>query len=234
MPSIKPVKKNNLMSQVMESIKNYIIENNLSAGTRLSSERQLAEEMGVSKTILREALKSLETVGILEIRGGDGIYVSDVDFPALAEHLSFAFLRNPHDIRHLAKTRLIFEVGAVEDVIENADEEDFARLSKICDKLEHAKSVAEHVASDREFHKELVAITHNPLLIELSAFFNEFFVQIRPGVVKNEFSANAGFHRDLIDVIKAKDVERAKVLLDQHIGWYKDAVDGKPQSSEHI
>ncbi len=224
MAKIGIVKRNTLAEQIMDNIKDYIVCNNFGAGERLPSERRLAEEMGVSRTILREALKSLAAVGILEIRGGAGIYVGDADYLALMEHLTFSFMRNPLEFRYLAKARLIFEVGAIEDAIENADADDFIRILKICSRLENAKSVGEHVTNDREFHKELVAMTHNPLLVELSSFFDEFFAKALPTVTKDVFPANADSHRRIVNAVKEKDMQLAKDLVKEHIYWYAQLV----------
>ena len=117
--------------------------------------------LGVSKTILREAMKSLEAVGILTISGGNGIFVSELDYERLVGHISYAVLGCPEDFDNLVRMRLMIEVAALEYILENADEDDMTRLKRLCDREAHAETPEEYLASDMEFHKELVACAKN-------------------------------------------------------------------------
>ena len=97
---IGPVRRVNLMAQVIESLKAYIVENNLTAGSRLPTEKELITMLGVSRNILREALKSLQAVGLIEIRVGDGTYVTDFDYSRIMSHISSVLARKRTDLRY--------------------------------------------------------------------------------------------------------------------------------------
>ncbi len=122
MKQIEPVRRVNLTAKVMDSIKEYIASNDLGPGDRLPSEKVLTSSLNVSRNILREALKSLEAVGLIQIRVGDGMYVSSFDYASVVDHISFALLRNDPDMSHFLQARLVIEVGMMELVTENVDE----------------------------------------------------------------------------------------------------------------
>lgn len=218
----QPVRKRGLASQVMDNIKEYIISNNLVAGDRLPSERKLTEMLGVSKTILREALKSLESVGIVKINSGNGVFVSEMDYLGLVDNLSFALQIAPHEFKHLVRTRIAVEVGALDEVIENIGDDDFKELERLCDEFERVESVDEYIAVECEFHRGLIAASRNPLLVELSSFFHKFFAQVAPMVapedVKDGPVLDAGGHREILELLRSGDLAAVQSKLRQHIG----------------
>lgn len=224
MIDIKPIKRSNLVPQVMECVKDYIVDNNLEAGTRLPTEKQFSEMLGISKTILREAMKSLEAVGIVEINVGNGMFVSDVDYSKLVGHLSYAVRRCPQDFIHLVKTRMLLEVGSLDDVLENIQMDDLVRLEDICDREANAETPEEYLECDMGFHKELVACSKNPLIIELSAFFSVFSSHIAPMIktdtMQDSRVEDAQSHKQILESIRHRELESAKSMLRQHIGRY--------------
>ncbi len=219
--AMEPVVRSNLTSQVIESVKAYITANDLAPGARLPGERDLAATLGVSRTVAREALKALEAVGILRISAGNGIYVAEHVFPALVDHISFALLRSPQEFRHLLRTRMAIEVGALEEVLENIDEGDLEALELACAKLESAESAGEYVAAEMEFHGGIIAATRNPLLVSLSSLLREFFLSVVPIVnidrIRQDAVIDANRHRDILDALRRRDIPLARSIISDHI-----------------
>ncbi len=219
---MEPVVRTNLTSQVVDSIKGFITANDLAPGAKLPGERELARTLGVSRAVTREALKALEAVGIVDISAGNGIYVSDSVCPTLVDHISFSLQRFPQDLRHLCMTRLAIEVGALEEVLANIDESDFAKLESSCYMLEHAKCVDDWITAEMEFHGGLVAASRNPLLIELSALLRDFFLNVAPIVnidrISEDTAIDANHHREILDALRIRDLSLARSRLGDHIG----------------
>lgn len=93
----RPLKRTNLTSQVAESVRSYITDNGLRPGDRLPAERELTEMLGVSRNILREALKGLAAIGLIEARQGDGTFVSGVDYSSLIQQAAMGIAGSEDD-----------------------------------------------------------------------------------------------------------------------------------------
>lgn len=224
---IEPIKRTSLPEQVMERIKQYIMLHDLQPGVRLPGERELAKTLGVSRTVMREALQSLQAVGVLEIQPGNGIFVTPVNFENLTKHLGFAIQRQPHQMDHLVDARIIFERGVLELVAKNATSAEIDSLEEVVQKMEKSTSREEDFESDLEFHLRLVELTRNPILMEFTSLLTRFFREGQQAlaVYDPKFSRkDAREHRKLIKAIKEKNMVRAQNILEKGIrGWNRNA-----------
>jgi GntR family transcriptional repressor for pyruvate dehydrogenase complex len=219
---LEPVKRINLTSQVMDSVKAYIAENNLRSGDRLPTERELTLTLGVSRNILREALKSLQALGLIEIKVGDGMYVSDFDYSSVVTHISFALSRSGQDLKHFIEARLITEVGALDLVVKRICDEDMAFLEELNSRIESASSVEAAAEIDLDFHRALLSTAGNPVISEFGNFLGQFFMEARHLVgVEAKFRTAKG-HRDLLDALRDRDAVRAKEIMRRHIQTWED------------
>ncbi|MDH7602628.1 MAG: FadR/GntR family transcriptional regulator [Armatimonadota bacterium] len=219
---LEPVKRTSLTSQVMEAVKSYIIDNNLQPGDRLPTEKELTTTLGVSRNILREALKSLEAVGLIEIKVGDGMYVSDFDYSSVVTHISFALARNGKELDHFLEARLVIEVGALDFVVERLTEDELAKLEEINTRVSGAESVEERAEADLEFHKSLLAIAGNPVLNEFGAFLARFFAETLALTDRHSTQVTASAHKALIEALRSRDAGAAKEIMRKHILTWKE------------
>ncbi len=222
---LEPVRRVNLTSQVMESVKSYISTNGLAPGTRLPTEKELMANLGVSRNILREALKSLEAVGLIEIRPGDGMYVSDLDYSSVLTHMSFALSRSKQELGNLVHARLVIEVGSLDRAVERITDDDVRRLEANLAAIKAAQSIEEQAELDLEFHKEVLAIADNPILSEFGSFLGRFFVSAKS--IHDSESANRTIsgHTALIGALRNRDAEGAKAAMSRHILSWKPEID---------
>jgi DNA-binding FadR family transcriptional regulator len=219
---LEPIKRVNLTSQVMETVKAYIAENNLRPGDRLPTEKELMLTLGVSRNILREALKSLQALGLIEIKVGDGMYVSDFDYSSVVTHISFALSRSEQQLLHFIEARLIIEVGALDLVVKRAEDRDLQELDDLNNRLESATSVETAAELDLDFHKALLAIADNPVVSEFGSFLGQFFTEARNRVSSDARIHTAKEHKDLIAALKDRDAERAKEIMRRHIRTWEE------------
>jgi GntR family transcriptional repressor for pyruvate dehydrogenase complex len=217
MKQIQPVRRVNLTTRVMESIKDYISSNNLGPGDRLPSEKVLTSSLNVSRNILREALKSLEAVGLIEIKVGDGMYVSSLDYSSMVDHISFAILRNDPALDHFIQARLIIEVGLMDLVVRNLDEVSLLQLEECNRRISEAGTLEEFSELDLDFHRQLLEIADNPILSEFGAFLGRFFQRAQRLVGMDARDRTAAGHRELLAALRARDVEAAKDVMRRHI-----------------
>jgi GntR family transcriptional repressor for pyruvate dehydrogenase complex len=222
---LEPVRRVNLTSQVMESVKSYISDNGLVSGTRLPTEKELMANLGVSRNILREALKSLEAVGLIEIRPGDGMYVSDFDYSSVLTHMSFALSRSKQELANLVHARLVIEVGALDRAVERITDDDVRRLEANLAAIEAAQSIEEQAELDLEFHKEVLAIADNPILSEFGRFLGRFFLSAKSIHDAESARRTVSGHAKLIAALKSRDAETAKTAMREHILSWKPEID---------
>ncbi len=227
MKQIEPVRRVNLTTRVMESIKDYISSNNLGPGDRLPSEKVLTSSLNVSRNILREALKSLEAVGLIEIKVGDGMYVSSFDYSNVVDHISFAILRNDPEMAHFIQARLIIEVGLMDLVVRNLDEVSLLQLEECNRRISEATTAEEFAELDLDFHRQLLEIADNPILTEFGAFLGRFFLRAQKLVGMDARDRTAEGHRELLAALRARDVNAAKDVMRRHIHTWD------PQLEEH-
>lgn len=218
---LAPVRRVNLTSQVMERVKAYIAENDLKPGSRLPTEKELTTTLGVSRNILREALKSLEAVGLIEIKVGDGMYVTDFDYSSVVTHISFALSRGEHELQHFIEARLIIEVGAMDLVCDRLRDPDIRVLEECNRQVENARTVEGRAAADLAFHKEVLSIAGNPVVTEFGSFLGQFFLEAQHLVGQAEKMRTAEGHRALIAALKDRDAAAAKEVMTQHILTWK-------------
>lgn len=212
--------KMNLSHIVSERIKGYILDNGLSEGDKLPSEKQLIESLGVSRTVVRESLKLLEMLGFLKIKTGDGIYVDSVSFKAVLDQMSFRLRKNETKMKELLATRRILELGAVELAIERYDPVLIDQMDQWNDAMEIKINQRQiPLEEDLRFHRSLFKATDNDTYFEFSELLSEFFISVRELHFSNVDDTRQSLieHRNIVKFIRAKDTDSAKREMEQHL-----------------
>src|SRR5439155_10446564 len=169
-----------LSDKVADLLLETIVVRQLQPGERLPSERELGEQFGVSRTVIREAVRALAAKGVIEVRTGSGLRVAAVDSATVSESMSL-FLRGSStlDYPKVHEVRAVLEVEVAGLAAERATEDDIAKLRAICERMEAAADVEEAALQDVEFHRVIAAATHNDLYLLLLDSIGDALVQIR-------------------------------------------------------
>ncbi|MFJ3388101.1 MULTISPECIES: FadR/GntR family transcriptional regulator [unclassified Lysinibacillus] len=162
---LRKIKPKKIYEEVSEILYEKIRTGELKPGDRLDSVEQLAEQLQVSRSAIREALSALKAMGLIEIKQGSGTFVksnqsNQLDFP-----LSTAILTNKQDISHLLEVRKIIEVGTAASAAIHRTEEDIQSMMQILDEMKRVQGdeeLGEKV--DFQFHAAISAASQNPLL----------------------------------------------------------------------
>ncbi len=169
---LKALKRTPLLHQIQEEIKSYVISNNLRPGDALPSEGDLARQLGIGRNSVREAVKSLEVLGILEARAGSGLFVKTFTFDAIINNLPYGLLSDSKTVRDLAEVRAYLEYGLVEHVIDGVTAEQIELLDGTIESMRAAAEAGEYAAeADRAFHEALYRNLDNPVLLSLLDVF---------------------------------------------------------------
>jgi GntR family transcriptional regulator, transcriptional repressor for pyruvate dehydrogenase complex len=152
----------------IDSIKDMIISGELAPGDRLPKEADLAERLGLSRNSLREAVRALALINVLDVRQGDGTYVTSLEPPLLLDALSFVVDFHRDDtVLQFFQVRRILEPAATAMAATQMNETDIEALRKILDSLPADPSVEQLVANDLEFHQRIAAGSGNAVLSSL-------------------------------------------------------------------
>ena len=157
-----------LTDEAISKIKRMITSGELGPGDRLPREADLAERLGLSRNSLREAVRALAMINVLDVRQGDGTYVTSLDAGLLLDALSFVvdFHRDDSVLQFL-EVRRILEPAATALAAERMPEADIVKLQVLLDELSTTPSVEALVANDLEFHRRIAAGAGNAVLCSL-------------------------------------------------------------------
>ncbi|MFH8760426.1 FadR/GntR family transcriptional regulator [Streptomyces atroolivaceus] len=207
--------------EAIEKIKAMIVSGALAPGDRLPKESELAAELGLSRNSLREAVRALSLIRILDVRQGDGTYVTSLDPQLLLEALSFVvdFHRDDTVLEFLA-VRRILEPAATAMAASRIEEEELEALSAQLDALGPDPSVEALVAGDLEFHRGIVRASGNSVLCSLLDGLSGPTTRARVwrGLTQEDaVSRTLHEHRAILAALRDRDAEAARSWATVHV-----------------
>ena len=230
-------KKENLSKTIVKALVEYIIINNLKSGDRLPTEKELVENFNVARTVVREALKAMEIIGLAHSTPGVGTTLSSGGVEPFLIPFLFGFDLEETGLEHLSEMRLIIEQGAARLAVSNASDEEFAYFLKYAQELDAQKektyasltkaNQAKLAEMEAEFHQRLVELSHNPILAKFGALWKIFFTRIKEaGRLKD---ASESFQRELVetashvqivDALSQRDEEKSMMMIKRHLTFW--------------
>ncbi|WP_336050402.1 FadR/GntR family transcriptional regulator [Streptomyces sp. CA2R101] len=207
--------------EAIEKIKGMIVSGALRPGDRLPKESELAAELGLSRNSLREAVRALSLIRILDVRQGDGTYVTSLDPQLLLEAMSFVvdFHRDDTVLEFLA-VRRILEPAATAMAAGRIGLEELNTLEGRLNALGPSPSVEDLVAGDLEFHRGIVAASGNSVLCSLLDGLSGPTTRARiwRGLTQKDAVARTlTEHRAILGALRDRDAEAARAWATVHI-----------------
>jgi len=211
-----------LVDRVVKEIQRVIVSGQLEPGMKLLPERELADELGVSRTVIREAVRILVAKGLLETKPGVGTIVRQVSSDQIVEPLSLLLRAQEEGIsvEHLHQVRHMLEVEIAGLAALQATEDDIAGLTAILDKMEAVRDIPEaFVTVDADFHRGLATTTHNPLLIILLDSIRDLMQEVRLLATRHPDLHQKVMpdHRKILKCVSAKDLAGARTAMEEHL-----------------
>jgi DNA-binding FadR family transcriptional regulator len=206
-----------LHMSVQQSLKQYVTENGLKGGDRLPAEATLAGALGVARNSVREAVKALESVGILEVRRGVGVFVRDFSLAPLLDHLSFGL--DLRDVAGILQVRRTLETGLLARAVAAIGTDDLEALARTVQSMETLAARGEtFAAEDRAFHTQLFRCLNNRVLVRLIDVFWIAFDKASGFFDKPGSDPMAAWrdHADILAAIVAGDADAACAVLERH------------------
>jgi len=204
---------------VQDRLKDYIAANELGCGDPLPPEGELAKRLGVSRTSVREAVKGLESVGVVESRRGIGVFVAEFSFGPLLDHLPYGFNGSLRDVAELMEVRKTLEVALIERVLDIIPTERLVELDGVLEAMHARAEQGEGFPeADEIFHSRLFACLENRILDRLIAvFWQAFHKATRFFDMQNQDPMTTyRDHVEIVAAVRAGDAPRARLALETH------------------
>jgi len=205
----------------IDKIRERIVSGAWGPGDRLPKESELAAELGLSRNSLREAVRALSQLRVLEVRQGDGTYVSSLEPDLLLESTSFvSHLLLGEGAVALYEVRRILEAAAAALAAARIDEVGKQELGASLERMRDAQGVEELVEADVAFHAVIARATGNPVLISLLASLSTRMLRVRlwhGRTADNALDVTREEHRRIYEAIMQGDPELARAAATAHI-----------------
>jgi GntR family transcriptional regulator, transcriptional repressor for pyruvate dehydrogenase complex len=211
-----------LTDEAIEQIRNLIRSGALPPGSRLPPENELAAQLGLSRNSMREAVKALEMVRVLDVRRGDGTYVTSLEPHLLLEGLGLAVdLLQDESVLSVVEVRRLLEPAATGLAAERITDEGLARLEERLREMDEAGSDAERqVAADAAFHLEVFAATNNQTLLSILDGLSSLTLRARiwrAVVEADAITETLQQHRAIFSALAAHDRPLAEAAALMHV-----------------
>ena len=223
--------------EAIEKVKSMIMSGELKPGDRLPREADLAERLGLSRNSLREAVKALSLIHVLDVRQGDGTYVTSLDPDLLLDTMSFVIDFHRDDtVLQFLEVRRILEPAATAMAAVTMTAEEIDGLRDVLARLGPAPDVEALVANDLEFHRRIAAGSGNPVLCSLIDGLSGPTTRARiwRGLTQDDAVARTiEQHSAICDAIAARQPEVARSWATVHVAGVEDwlrsvLLDGPP------
>jgi GntR family transcriptional repressor for pyruvate dehydrogenase complex len=220
-PDFGTVERAALPQQVAQRILQMITERQLKPGDRLPSERELAAGMNVGRPALREALRALAMMGVIEVKPGAGAFVTELETAQLIQHLDFVFSLDDSTILDLFHARKIVEVGIIDLAAQRITDEDIADLEANLQKsLATVSDPEQFLFADLEMHALIARIARNPILLRFMESIHQLGLasRRRTGRLSGVPQQSIADHERIVEALKARDPGAARAAMLSHLG----------------
>lgn len=208
-----------LSEKIAEEIRKLILDNKYTPGDKLPNETELANSLNVSRSTIREAIKILVSLNILEIRRGKGTFVCE-NPGVTKDPLGIAFMDKKDLLFYYFETRLIIEPEIAALAAQRVTQENIKRIEGAAKKVEKdILKERDHSKNDIIFHNTIAQSINNPIVQRLAPIINESIIA---GTLKAKYIADdsqevIGHHNNILKAIKDKKPEQARIYMKEHI-----------------
>ncbi|MBI3970331.1 MAG: FadR family transcriptional regulator [Chloroflexi bacterium] len=224
-----------LSEMAQQAIKRYILDRRLEGGDLLPTEGQLVQELGMSRTAVREAVKALEALGMLEARPGIGLIVRPFSFDPILDNLAYSLLVDRTSVLDLLFVRKQLEAGAIEVAAATMSPAQLRVLRSLVDCMgERAAHGEAFTEEDRFFHRALYTGLENPLLLKLLDVFWQVYRRLRdqaPRIEDVDLVRSWEDHRMIVEALERGDAAAARAAVATHFTVLEQRIGRGPLGS---
>ena len=218
---LTPIKNIKIYEAIMDQIKEAVKNGELKRGDKLPSERELSEKLEVSRASVREALKALEMLGLIESRHGEGNFIKTNFEDSLLEPLSIIFLLMGSKNEEIIQLRKIIEPEAAAMAAKNITEDELAEIYELMDEMENTTDRKVCVDLDKKFHYKIVKASGNNLISSIMFSVSSLIEKYIDSSHINDDNKTIieSQHKAIYKAIREHDSEKAFNLLKDHLSF---------------
>ncbi|MGQ9676412.1 MAG: FadR/GntR family transcriptional regulator [Chloroflexota bacterium] len=223
---VVPIKSNRVYEEVVLQMKKFIAEGRLAPGERLPPERELAERFGVGRNSIREAIRQLELLGLVEVRQGEGTFITEATIENIVTPLSSILLHSAARRNEVLDFRKLLEPGIAGLAATRATPENIAKIEALLHQFEDFHASPESPLSlamelDTQFHYAIAEASQNGLiswvLDAVMGLLRDFRQQLLEEIFRSSSSVEA--HQAIFHAIKARDSHLAYEAMKRHLEY---------------
>ncbi|MGB8590298.1 MAG: FadR/GntR family transcriptional regulator [Candidatus Acidiferrales bacterium] len=217
----KVVQTSRLYEQIVQQIEDSILKGALKEGDQLPAERELAQQFGVSRTAVREAVKALREKGLVEAFPGRGTFITDGTTQAIRQSLDLMIkIGQPEGFIHLAEVRQILEPEIAALAATRVEEQHLAAMREAIAVMDTAMKDADaYIEADLDFHLSLAEAAANPLILSLIDSIVGLLREQRMRIFRVEGGPDRGqhHHKRILEAVEHRDSEGARQAMRAHL-----------------
>lgn len=219
METMKVVKSQKISAQVYEQLLAQIRNNTWPAGTKLPSENELRNMMGVSRISIREAMQKLTALGIVETRQGEGSFVKQVTTDSYKDMMVPMFMINKNSLEEILEYRMIMEVGATEFAASRMTVSELEELEAIVVRMElNDTDIKSFAHDDLMFHMAIAKATKNQMVINVFLFMQDLLSASMESIVTHLGMRDGKYyHRLILEELKKGNKAAAVQAMREHV-----------------
>ena len=217
---LEPLNKTRLYEDIVKQIMDSIKSGELKPGDKLPTERELAIQLNVSRTAIREALRSLETMGVIYSKVGSGTFIKEMSLDILMDSFSGILKKNERLIIELIEVRMLLEVEIAKLAARNINEDKIQAMEKALRLMENEiKEGGLGVKGDNAFHNELASAADNLAMTSILNLCGELLSTTRKAALKALGDPRIGLehHWAILEAVKSRDEDEAGRLMKEHL-----------------
>ncbi|GAA4417378.1 FadR/GntR family transcriptional regulator [Georgenia halophila] len=210
------MKRGSLYRHAQDRLRAFIREGNLRPGDRLPPEATLATELGVSRMSLREATRSLQTLGVIEAQPGNGLFVAEFSFRPVIEQLPYGLADSGRALDEILTAREAMETGLMPALVRLGVQEDLTRCAELATEMSRLEAQGKSYAEvDRAFHLSLYQPLHNPLVDNLIELFWELYSRLGDAIPAPEHDRGEA-HLTIVRALQDGDAAASVARMQEH------------------
>jgi GntR family transcriptional repressor for pyruvate dehydrogenase complex len=208
-----------ISSEVAQVLMDHLLHDGYEVGQRIPSERALSASLGVGRSVIREALKSLALLGLVQVRAGDGNYLQSRSSGLLPNTFEWGMLLESSRIEELIEARRELEVVLVGFAAARRTEADIAELHELLEVMRAAPADQRFVEADVAFHLRIARAAGNSVLQQMLESTHSLLHAWITRVIQaaGDTSTSVAEHIPVLDAIEAGDVEAARAAIRDHL-----------------
>ena len=218
--TIQPIDTRSLVDKVEMNLINFFINQKLKAGDLIPKEMALANAMGVSRTVIRESLNRLKTVGLIESIKHKGTVITSPDLPEVLQKLLIPAIMDANSLKNVFEMRLIIEIGMADFVVAHVTDQDIADLRQIVNnEISPSANILFDVNYEMEFHSKLYAITGNDTLKGFQNLLFPIFSYVYSSRIISQPKTNRQYvsHRKLVEILNERNADKFRDAMRNHL-----------------